>query len=85
MPRCIFCDTEVPHRFNESSERSLCLDCLVEMRRFELQNAPEITERIFPQRVVDALRRIKYTDPDDPANKEQLKQDLRTVREAIPY
>ena len=88
MPQCIFCKTAVPHKLSEQPEASsLCLDCLVELRKFELENSKEIIQRIFPERVVEALRRLKHSDPtqmNDPAKQEQMKRDLQTVQEILP-
>ncbi len=89
MPQCIFCKTVVPHKLSEKPESSsICLDCLVEIRRFELQNSEEAINRIFPPRVVEALKRLKYSDPNqmnDPAKQEQMRKDLQTVQEVLPY
>lgn len=89
MPQCIFCKTVVPHHISKAPDSgSICLDCLVEMRRYELANGKEVIERIFPPRVVEALRRLKLTDPNqmnDPAKQEQMRQDLQTVQEVLPY
>jgi hypothetical protein len=88
MPQCIFCDRAVPNRFTENTERSLCLDCLVELKRLELQNAGRLMERVFPPRVVDALKRLRQADPaqmGDPVKQAQMRQDLQTVQEVLPY
>lgn len=88
MPQCIFCDKPVPTRITKLTDRSICLDCLVELRRFELQNAEELMKRVFPPRVVEALKRLKVTDPaemNDPVKQTQMRKDLQTVQEVLPY
>jgi hypothetical protein len=86
MPQCIFCNLTVPHKIGP--EKSICLDCLVEMRRFELANGPEVMKRVLPDRVIQALRRIRATDPNqmsNPAVQEQMRRDLEVVQEVLPY
>jgi hypothetical protein len=89
MPQCTFCKKNVPHKLSEEPDStSICLDCLVEMRRFELQNGEEVMNRIFPDRVVEALKRLKTSDPNqmnDPVKQEQMRKDLQTVQEVLPY
>lgn len=88
MPQCIFCDRAVPHRITELTERSFCLDCFVELKRFELQNAEALMKRVFPPRVVEALKRLKAADPaqmSDPVKQSQMRNDLQTVQEILPY
>ena len=89
MPRCIFCDRNVPHSIcKERPERSLCLDCLVEMKRFELQNAHEVMHRVVPERVIDAMARLKSVDPSramSPEQQAQMFRDLQIVREVFPF
>lgn len=86
MPHCIFCDTRVPHTV--AGDRSVCLNCLIELRRFEFEHAPEVMQRVLPQRVLDALRRLRDIDPDqvkDDATRQQMRRDLQIVQEVIPY
>ncbi len=89
MPQCIFCDKSVPHRIApKPSERSLCLDCLVELKRFELQSHKELVERTLPPHVREALVRLRNSDPadrNDPTKQEQLGEDLQTIRDLLPY
>ena len=88
MPHCIFCNLEVPHQIAPApSDRSICLDCLVAFHRFELEHMHEIVQRTMPQRFIDALRRLRSTDPaqlGNPAVQEQLRQDLQTVQQVVP-
>lgn len=87
MPQCIFCNKDVPHRIApEPSNRSVCLDCLVEMRRFEIQNNREITRRVFAPKVAEALERLQKLDParmSEPGVAEQMQHDLEIVRKAL--
>lgn len=86
MPHCIFCEMKVPHAVG--GDRSVCLDCLVELRRFEFEHAPEVMQRVLPERVIEALRRLRDVDPQraqDPAVQAQMKRDLEIVREVVPY
>jgi hypothetical protein len=89
MPACIFCNRDVTHHIAPPpSERSICLDCLVELRRFELQHMTEIVPRTMPQRFLDAIRRLRALDASqlrDPAMQEQIRQDLQTVQQVIPF
>lgn len=88
MPQCIFCDRPVPNRITERTERSICLDCFVELKRFELQNAETMMKRVFPPRVVEALKRLKQADAaqmKDPTKEAQMRSDLQTVQEVLPY
>jgi hypothetical protein len=83
MPRCIFCDRDVPHVIaKDRPERSLCLDCLIEMKRFETQNMEEIMRRLFPKDVVDAMRRLKGMDTSQALNQQQQSQMLRDLQSA---
>lgn len=88
MPQCIYCDREVPHHIAPPpSQRSLCLQCIIELRRFEMAHMHEIVNGALPQRVVDALRRLRALDPSqlgDPAKQEQMRQDLQTVQQVLP-
>ena len=83
MPKCIFCEVDVPHQICKRPERpSLCLDCLVEMKRFEVQNNKEITNRLFPEDYVEALERLKKMDTSkqvDPVEQAQMQKDLQLV------
>jgi hypothetical protein len=89
MPRCIFCDRDVPHAISkERPERSLCLDCLVEMKRFELQNSHEVLQRLLPNRVIEAMKRLREIGPSQSLNQDQQAQmlrDLQTVKEMFPF
>lgn len=88
MPTCIYCDKKVPHHIGEAPcERSLCVDCLVQLKRFELQNSNEIMSRLFTQDVVDAMKRLKTVDSakmGDPEAQSQLLADLHLVMAAFP-
>jgi hypothetical protein len=89
MPKCIFCDNNVPHSISkEKPEKSFCLDCLVELKRFEMQNFEEIMHRIFPDRVLEAMKRLKHMDTSqmpDPDKQAQMLRDLNTAQEILPF
>jgi hypothetical protein len=90
MPQCIFCEKAVPHKIcEEHPERSLCIDCLAEIKRFELQNGEEIMERVFPERFIEAYKRIRKVDPSeissDPEKQAQFQHDLQILQEILPY
>lgn len=89
MPRCIFCDRPTPAEIHEGSDRSLCLDCLIQVRRFEFENREEIVRRVLPEDAIAALRRLKTSDPkqfaEDPAKEAQMRQDLEIVNRTLPY
>ncbi len=89
MPRCIFCDRDVPHAISKARpERSLCLDCLVEVKRFETQNMEEILRKLYPDHVVEAIRRLRNANPAATLSQEQQAQLLRdayTAREALHF
>ena len=88
MPHCIFCKREVPHSIAPPpGDGSICLECLVAFHRFQMEHSHEIVESTLPDRVKDAIRRIRSMDPaqlSDPAKQEQLKQDLQTVQQVVP-
>ena len=78
MPKCIFCDKDVPHAICKARpERSLCLDCLVEVKRFETQNMDAILHKLYPDRVVEAIKRLQAANPTGAMTQEQQAQMLR--------
>jgi hypothetical protein len=87
MPKCIFCDKDVPHAISKARpEKSLCLDCLIEMKRFEAQNMNEIMRKLYPDRVVDAIKRLKTIDASRAMTQEQqaqMLQDVYTAQEVL--
>ncbi len=89
MPHCIYCDKEVPHHIAPPpSDKSLCIDCIIALRRFEMAHMNEIVNGALPQRVTDAMRRLQNIDPKraaEPEVQEQLRQDLQTVRQVLQY
>ena len=89
MPQCIFCNRPTSTEIYQGSNRSLCLDCVVEVRRFEYENREEIVRRILPDNMIAALRRLKTSDPkqfaDDPAKEAQMHRDLDIINKSLPY
>jgi hypothetical protein len=78
----------VPNQIYEGALRSMCLDCLVELRRFELQNVQQIMQRILPDNVREALHRLKDTDAKqlaDPVKEAQFQHDIQTIKGILPY
>lgn len=89
MPKCFFCDKSVPHTISKDQpERSLCLDCLIEIKRFEMQNFQEIMHRIFPDDVLESMKRLKVMDTSKLPDKEkqaQMLRDLQKIQGILPF
>ena len=84
MPQCIFCSRQTPHEVAQG--RSVCLDCLVELRRFEVQNLAEVTRRIYPEDFCEALARVGRLDPDHLSEEDlrHIKSDMAVIRKHRP-
>jgi hypothetical protein len=89
MPHCIYCEKEVPHRIAPApSDKSICIDCIISLRKFEMAHMDEIVNGALPQRVTDAMRRLRSIDPrraTEPEVQEQMRLDLQTVQQVISF
>lgn len=84
MPQCIFCNRQTPHDI--ASGRSICLDCLVVLRKFEVANSKELLRRVFSKEFQEATSRLTAFDPDKatPADSAQMAQDIELIKRQVP-
>ena len=89
MPRCIFCNIKVSHSISsKTSSASICIDCAIGLKKFELKHTKEILYQIFPKNVLEAMvRLIKYDTTQKPEQKDIdiIQQDLKIIRENLPF
>jgi hypothetical protein len=66
--------------------RSICLDCLIAIKRFEVANSKEIMRRVFSKEFQEATSRLKAFDADKatPADTEQMVQDIELIKSQAP-
>ncbi|RPJ11030.1 MAG: hypothetical protein EHM36_02275 [Deltaproteobacteria bacterium] len=84
MPRCIFCDKSTEHDIARG--RSLCFDCLIRLKKFEVANAREMTRRLFGDEFCNALGRLNKMDMEkvDAASLKNLKEDIEIIKKQSP-
>ncbi len=87
MPWCIFCERPVPLEIREGCPRSVCLECLIQIRRFELQNAGTMMQQTLPKDVQEAIQRLRNVDasqPIDSAKQSQIQRDVDIAKRIMP-
>lgn len=81
MPQCIFCEEQTEH--DVARGRSICLECLASLKRFEKDNAAVLTRMVLPPELVAAMGRMQGFDPETATDEEnaQFKADADLVRQ----
>ena len=84
MASCIFCSKKTSHTI--AAGKSICLDCLIKLKKFEYSNRETITDKVLPlslkQTIKDAAnitKQARTTDLSGP-EKEFIKKAKKAVK-----
>lgn len=82
---CIFCDSKTDYSFGRKG-RSICLKCLIKLKKLEYKNRQEITKKVLPSSVRKMVQEAASTTKQistaelSPADKDLIKTAKRAIR-----